>query len=209
MLAKLGWRLLTRSDSMLSRVLKAKYFSTTTFGEAQLGSQPSLTLRSIIGAWDLLLSGCCWKIRSGTSVRVWGDNWLPKPPSFRVNASPWLLDSETRVSVLIDEASRSWKMELVTQVFEEEEAKLISSIALQQLHGPDTVIWHYSNKGTFSVSSAYRLALQHARQQLPSTSTSHNREDVAAGWSFIWRSHVPPKVQTFVWRACHEAMPTV
>ncbi|KAL0433798.1 UNVERIFIED_CONTAM: putative mitochondrial protein [Sesamum latifolium] len=34
MLAKQGWRLLTRPDSVLSRVLKSKYHLNTSFAEA-------------------------------------------------------------------------------------------------------------------------------------------------------------------------------
>ncbi|KAL0433797.1 UNVERIFIED_CONTAM: hypothetical protein Slati_2714000 [Sesamum latifolium] len=104
-----------------------------------------------------------------------------------------------------------WRTELVRQVFDEDDARMVLSIPLAQLNSPDTLLWHYNNKGEFSVQSAYRLALQHARQQLPSTLNIHNKEDgagVAVGWRFIWNSRVPPKVQTFVWRACHEAMPT-
>ncbi|KAL0405575.1 UNVERIFIED_CONTAM: hypothetical protein Slati_3871400 [Sesamum latifolium] len=131
---------------------------------------------------------------------------------FRVTSPPRVLAQEANVSALIDGNCGSWRMELVMQVFDEEEAKLIMSIALSQLNCPDTLVWHYSNDGVFSVSSAYRLALQCARQQLPSTSNTHNsinNVEAAADWNFIWKSQVPHKVRTFVWRACHEAMPTV
>ncbi|XP_022720186.1 uncharacterized protein LOC111278011 [Durio zibethinus] len=46
-LAKQGWKLLTNPTTLLYGIFKAKYFSRTSFLEAKLGSNPSLTLRSI------------------------------------------------------------------------------------------------------------------------------------------------------------------
>ncbi|KAL0361161.1 UNVERIFIED_CONTAM: putative mitochondrial protein [Sesamum radiatum] len=211
MLAKQGWRILKRPDSMLTRVLKGKYFSSQCFLDAQLGTRPSLTWRSYIGARELLLSGCRWKIGSGTSIRIWRDNWLSRSTGFTVTSPPRILDPDTRVSALIDANNGNWKTELVLQVFDEEEANLIVGIPLSHVHGPDILVWHDSKNGVFSVNSAYHLAFLRERQHRSSTSVTHmhvNGEGMAAAWRFIWRSQVPPKVRTFVWRACHEAVPT-
>lgn len=27
-------------------------------------------------------------------------------------------------------------------------------------------------------------------------------------WNWLWKINVPPKVQTFLWRACHEIIPS-
>ncbi|KAL0433343.1 UNVERIFIED_CONTAM: hypothetical protein Slati_2668600 [Sesamum latifolium] len=53
-----GATILSRPATLLNRVLKAKYFPTTTFEEAELGSWPSLTWRGICGARLLLKEGC-------------------------------------------------------------------------------------------------------------------------------------------------------
>ncbi|KAL0428179.1 UNVERIFIED_CONTAM: hypothetical protein Slati_2992700 [Sesamum latifolium] len=64
MLAKQGWRLITQPNALLSRILKAKYFPDDTFLNARMGARPLLTWRSIIGARDLLLRGCRWRIEA-------------------------------------------------------------------------------------------------------------------------------------------------
>ncbi|KAL0366417.1 UNVERIFIED_CONTAM: hypothetical protein Sradi_3531800 [Sesamum radiatum] len=62
--------------------------------------------------------------------------------------------------------------------------------------------------GRFSVCSAYELEMKF--NQRPSTSNS-GRDGGSLRrpkWSYIWKSTIPPKVRTFIWRACHEAVPT-
>lgn len=47
LLAKQGWRLINYPNSLLARVLKAKYYPNSNFLKAQLGRLPSLTWKSI------------------------------------------------------------------------------------------------------------------------------------------------------------------
>ena len=48
MLAKQGCRIMKHDDALVSRILKAKYFANGDFMNAQLGSNPSYTWRSIL-----------------------------------------------------------------------------------------------------------------------------------------------------------------
>ncbi|KAL0286137.1 UNVERIFIED_CONTAM: putative mitochondrial protein [Sesamum calycinum] len=57
LLAKQLWRILSRPDCLVSRILKAKYFPHNHIFEAQVGNRPSYTWRSIIAARELLKSG--------------------------------------------------------------------------------------------------------------------------------------------------------
>ena len=43
LLAKQGWRLQQAHDSLVYKVLKAKYFPTTEFSQVVLGNNPSFT----------------------------------------------------------------------------------------------------------------------------------------------------------------------
>jgi hypothetical protein len=43
MLGKQGWKLITNSSSLFTRVLKAKYFPISGFLEAKIGHSPSYT----------------------------------------------------------------------------------------------------------------------------------------------------------------------
>ncbi|KAL0283357.1 UNVERIFIED_CONTAM: putative mitochondrial protein [Sesamum angustifolium] len=57
LLAKQGWRILTRPGSLLSRVLKVRYFPDSSLGEAWVGARSSLTWRGICAAKPLLEEG--------------------------------------------------------------------------------------------------------------------------------------------------------
>lgn len=62
LLAKQGWRFIQNPSSLLHKVLKAKYFGSTSFLEAQLGKRPSYTWRSLLEARSTLERGMQWCI---------------------------------------------------------------------------------------------------------------------------------------------------
>ena len=79
LLAKQGWRLQQGYDSLVYKLLKAKYFPTIEFSQAILGTNPSFTWRSIMVAQPLIKYGLRWRLGNGERIRILGDKWLPKP----------------------------------------------------------------------------------------------------------------------------------
>lgn len=57
LLAKQGWRILTRPYSLMSRILKAKYFPNVSFWDTKIQSNASYTWRSILADRDILKHG--------------------------------------------------------------------------------------------------------------------------------------------------------
>lgn len=60
LMAKQGWRILQHPNSLLSRVLKMKYFHATSFLQAQLDSTPFWSWQSILWGHQILLEGLHW-----------------------------------------------------------------------------------------------------------------------------------------------------
>ncbi|KAH1098568.1 hypothetical protein J1N35_015489 [Gossypium stocksii] len=122
-LAKQGWRLITYLNSLLARVIKAKYYPCTDFLNANLGNLPSLTWRSVWATKGLLQNGLCWRVGRGTSISVWEDTWIPGQ-----DADNWSNrnDNDVKlVSDLIDTTSRKWKVDLVRSTFSVDIAKKV------------------------------------------------------------------------------------
>jgi hypothetical protein len=112
----------------VSKVLKAKYYPGASFLESELGNRPSFAWRSIWNAKSLLKQGLMWRVGDGASVHIWHDRWIPKPSTYSIQSPIRCLDSEAKVSALIDTDTMWWNIPLIQEIFMKEEAELICSI---------------------------------------------------------------------------------
>ncbi|KAL0327240.1 UNVERIFIED_CONTAM: putative mitochondrial protein [Sesamum angustifolium] len=198
LLAKQLWRLLTRPESLVYQVLKAKYFPHSHLFDATLGSRPSYTWRSIFTAMNLFRSGCRWRIGKGHLVNIWEDPWIPRTPSFRVITPRPLNVLASQVSELIDADLRVWNESLVNSLFWPEDRDLILQILLRLVGSTDLLVWHYSRNGLLSVRSTYHLALAWAR---PASSSEIQWSRQL--WSKIWPAHMPNKAKVIDFAATY------
>jgi hypothetical protein len=77
LLAKQGWRLLTNHQSLFAKVFKARYFPRSQFWDAPIRSYDSFAWKSIAASRNLLKNGANWRVGNGSSIRIWGDRWMP------------------------------------------------------------------------------------------------------------------------------------
>ncbi|KAK4384212.1 hypothetical protein Sango_2737300 [Sesamum angolense] len=152
---------------------------------------------------NLFHSCCRWRIRTGHSVNIWEDPWLPRTPSFRVITPGPLNVMASQVSELIDEDMRAWNEGMVNNLFWPEDWDLILQIPLSLVCSTDLLVWHYSSNGMFPVRSAYHLALALSRPA-SSSGVRWSRQT----WSKIWQAHMPNKAKVFIWRAIRNILPT-
>lgn len=50
-----------------------------------------------------------WRVGDGRSIKIWHDKWLPVQTSNKVQSQVKILDSDARVSEIIEEETRQWK----------------------------------------------------------------------------------------------------
>lgn len=86
MLGKQAWRLLVNTSSLTTRLLRARYFPSTSFREASLGNNPSFVWRSIMAAKELVYSRSILKVGDGEMIKVWTDPWIPAGEDFKVSS---------------------------------------------------------------------------------------------------------------------------
>lgn len=67
-------------------------------------------------------------------------------------------------------------------------------------------MWAFSKSGNFTVRSCYHNLV--VGKLTMETSTTSLAGSASPLWDWIWELKVPPKVRTFIWRACHEILPT-
>jgi hypothetical protein len=77
LLAKQGWKCITQPESILSKILKVKYFPKCCFLQAKPSQNMSYTWRNIQQAGWILKKGGLWNVGNGKSINIWVDNWLP------------------------------------------------------------------------------------------------------------------------------------
>lgn len=201
LLAKQCWRLVQRPQSLVARVFKARYFPQTSFLDALIGSNPSFTWRSIVGSRGLLNAGLRWRVGNGASISIKYDKWVPRPHSFKVILPPSTLSDDARVSDLIDSEKGAWDDERLTQHFLGMDVEAIRCIPLCPTLPSDTLVWHFSRNGEFSVRSAYHLCMDMASLD-GHGATSSNGQSHRHFWHGFWQLHLPTKLKIFGWKMC-------
>ena len=98
--------------------------------EARSPNNASYAWKSIIKGREVIQRGAVWRIGTGNSIRVWGNNWLPMKNKPRVLSPQLDVETTIWVSELIDPVNRTWKEDVVYQVFYDFEAAIIKIIPL-------------------------------------------------------------------------------
>ena len=157
MLGKQGWRLLTSPDSLVSRIFQARYFLSSSFMEAELGSNPSYIWRSILAAQNMIRSGARWRIGNGSNVRIWGDPWFPDELNPYVESPLYSNLENAFVGSLMSTSRNAWEEDILEDLFIERDRNLIKQIPLGSVSRPDKWYWLWDKKGVYSVKSGYRF----------------------------------------------------
>lgn len=159
MLGKQAWRVMMEPQSFIAKLLKARYFPSASFREADLGNNPSYVCRSILAAKDLILKGSLLKVGTGETINVWTDPWIPDANNTRITTPVIQGLEEITVNNLFSNEGRQWDHDLIRDIFNDYDAKKIISIPLSQSTGEDTWIWLQGEKGCYEVKSGYRFCV--------------------------------------------------
>ncbi|XP_074308855.1 uncharacterized protein LOC141643553 [Silene latifolia] len=203
LLGKQGWRLMMEDTSLMARVIKGKYFADRGFLEAELGSNPSFTWRSIWESKDVILLGARRRIGDGWSTKVWMDPWIPNTQSRRVLSPRNGSDMSLKVAQLMNDDYNGWNEELIGALFLPFEQERIRAIQLSDIKPIDDWCWDHTKDGQYSVRTAYHLLMGRGGE---AEQSDYGRSKWL--WNVIWKTPVIPRVKIFMWQLCHDALPT-
>jgi hypothetical protein len=199
LLARQAWRLIQYPDSLCARLLKAKYFPSANLLDTAFIQNASPTWQGIEFGLELLKKGAIWRIGSGSSVRIFRDNWIPRidAPKLcgRRNGS-----RRRWVSELIDQTNRTWNERLVRECCLPLDVDAVLAIKLPARACDDFISWLPESNGIFSVRSAYRLGIQQSLDDLSRGQSSSEPNGERKIWKLIWQAKVPQKLRVFAWK---------
>ncbi|KAL6180425.1 hypothetical protein ACLB2K_047088 [Fragaria x ananassa] len=155
LLAKQGWRMICRPQSLLAQVLQVKYFPSTCFMQAEIRKKMSYSWRSMLKGQQLLTKGLRYQVGNGEMISIWNDPWVPLPYNFKPFSDPMQGSEDMRVCDLIDGDIGEWNVEVIEDLFNPMEIDLILKIPLSLYGDEDRMVWHFDKKGCCTVKSGY------------------------------------------------------
>ena len=110
-----------------------------------------------------------------------------------------------KVRELIDVETRQWDRAKLAYQFEPHTCADILNLPLPNILSNDVLVWKENIANSFLVKSEYSVALS-----MPHPLMVNHSSAVMDGklWKTVWSLNVPPKVHTFLWRACTNILPT-
>ncbi|XP_019186548.1 PREDICTED: uncharacterized protein LOC109181252 [Ipomoea nil] len=197
LLAKQGWRLMTCPGSLVTKVIKARYYPHSDFLEAELGNNPSYLWRSILATKSVLREGMAKRIGNGRNTKVWGAPWLLDKSNPTLNTP--IVDElrEAPVSGLLT-TNGEWDIEVLQDIFVAQDIPRILATPVS-VDYEDEWYWKDDINGRYTVSHGYRSLMANRE-----TSESHLE---FTEWKLLWKLSVPPKVKNFLWRFLRKVLP--
>lgn len=157
MLGKQWWRLMTRSESLMAKIIKVRYYPKCALDEANRGTNSSFLWKSLHSTRDMMNKGIPWKVGDGQNINIWSDAWVPGFNSEKVQTIRREGQGIMKVSHLIHPHGRTWNETLIRATFVPMDADKILQIPLSNEHRGDKLIWKDNVNGMYSVKGGYKI----------------------------------------------------
>ncbi|XP_010513530.1 PREDICTED: uncharacterized protein LOC104789549 [Camelina sativa] len=197
LLAKQLWRLIEAPDTLFARVFKGRYYRNSNPMDPIRSYSPSYGWRSITSARSFVNKGLIIRVSSGESISIWTDPWVPaQSPRPAFSKGP-LKDPSLKISQLIDCHTNTWRMDRLKEFFAPEDVDLIGAIPLGSRRLDDSMGWHYTKSGKYTVKSGYEVDRRYAPQL---TRVPRVGPEITPLLAAVWDVSCPPKIQHFMWQ---------
>ncbi|XP_018474180.1 uncharacterized mitochondrial protein AtMg00310-like [Raphanus sativus] len=157
LLGKIAWRLITKPDCLLAKVLLGKYCHKTPFLKATQPQSFSHSWKGILHGRDLLLTHLGKTIGDGEDTKVWTDSWIHPKLDVKVFRPTLERDQDLMVADLLSRETKEWNKAKVDNLLPEL-SSLILSIHPSKKGVLDTYIWTQQESGVYTAKSGYFTA---------------------------------------------------
>lgn len=194
LLGRQAWRLMKGENTLLGKVMKAKYYRHCSFLDAPLGYSPSYSWKGVWSAKALVREGMIWRVEDGKAINIWREPWIADEDDRFIQSA--VVDDGSKVHELIHSETMEWNVDLLARLFNERDQKCILAIPLSVRRPKDMITWAFTKDGDYSVKTAYMLG------------KGFELDSFHTAWVTLWHIETTPKVRLFLWRLCTGTLPT-
>lgn len=95
---------------------KEKYYANSDFMSASLGSSPSFIWRSVLEARRFISAGSCWRIGTGTKIKIADQPWLNDRDNPYISTDTVSI-ADHNVASLFLPGTKEWNMDTIRDNF--------------------------------------------------------------------------------------------
>ncbi|XP_059450878.1 uncharacterized protein LOC132181647 [Corylus avellana] len=201
LISKLGWKLLTGSDSLWVSQLSGKYLQSESFLSPSSLSSSSWLWKGILKSKPIISQGACHRIHSLSSLSVWNSSWIPTVPFF--TPTPLLLSRSSYPDLIVSDLitpNGCWNLPLLVSLFTSPCVKEILKIPISP-NISTSFLWTPSSNGNFSTCSAFRLISNSRNSTVISPLES-------SSWKALWKLKLNARLILFLWKIAWDILPS-
>lgn len=161
LLGKQCWNLLHNPNSLVARVLKARYYPQTSLFEASRGGGVSYVWSGLWQAKETLKQGYRWVVGDGRTISVNKDAWIRGKDGNKVDAQYLASVNDLKVCDLFVSGTTNWDVIKVHSLFSSSDASYILAIPVPINQSQDRVVWCHSTDGKYSAKTGYKFWQNH------------------------------------------------
>lgn len=126
LLAKIAWRILTKPDCLLAKVLLGKYCHNSPFLKVSAKAAISHGWRGVLAGRNLLLKHLGRAIGDGESTNLWADSWINPETNLKPIGLVFLQDMNLVVADILSRESNEWNKARIDNLVPEMASHILS-----------------------------------------------------------------------------------
>nr|XP_027088506.1 uncharacterized protein LOC113709853 [Coffea arabica] len=211
LLGKQIWRILTKPNLLLSKVLRAKYFPKESIFRCKAQKNVSWFWQGLLGVRSFIEKGVIRRIGNGRSTSIWEHKWIPGTPTGKPTTPRQGNNSLKMVQELI--SRKCWNRNVIFSMFNQFDAERILSIPISLVGREDSYFWQHNGGGCYSVKSGYNFLMKErdsdvkANAETAGPSIREGSQQLKQMWNTLWSLNIKHKIKLFIWKCITGALP--